>query len=78
MPDDRPTESTSPETLDIPESPTKLWMLWAPEAQSWVRSIDDARGGCTFLVATSEATAVRAAEHQDDVYDVFCVPIRVK
>lgn len=56
--------------------PSALWMLW--NGSGWVVSADDAPGGETFLVATSEREAIEAANYQDHVYGVNCVPVRVK
>jgi hypothetical protein len=66
-----------------PEIPGELWMLMnrndscEPEG-GWVRSFDDAPSGETFLVAFSEKEALAAAAHQNELYFLNCVPVRVK
>jgi hypothetical protein len=61
-----------------PEPPAELWMLWLPDSDRWVVSFDEARDGTTFLVCMTEEEALRAATHQNDLYDLECVPVRVK
>jgi hypothetical protein len=63
--------------------PAELWMLRNTDGEghdggSWVLSIDAAREGDTYLTCFSEAEAVAAAAHQNDNYDLDCVPVRIK
>jgi hypothetical protein len=69
--DNEGTPIEAPATL-----PPELWMLWRGEG--WVVSLDDAPGGETYLVATSEREARIAAEYQNDMYELNCIPVRVK
>lgn len=61
-----------------PKIPDELWMLHDTLDGSWIVSIDDATEGNTFLVSLSEAAARAAAAHQKELYDLDCVPVRVK
>jgi hypothetical protein len=62
--------------LSVPTIPAELWGLWG--GKTWVNSVDDAPGGRTILVAMSEREAVAAAEHQERLYGVTCIPVRLK
>jgi hypothetical protein len=66
----------------LPEPPAELWMLWNPPGDgdegSWVPTIDDAPGGETFMTCLDRDSAQKAAAYQNDMYDLFCIPIRVK
>lgn len=58
-----------------PQRPTELWLLW--DGDRWVPSWDEAPGGFTALASFSREEALAAAEHQKQVYDVDCIPVRV-
>ena len=60
----------------FPDIPRELWMLW--NGKRWVVSSDDAPGGETFLVSTSENEAKEASDYQNRMYGLNCVPVRVK
>jgi hypothetical protein len=62
--------------LATPRIPAELWMLW--DGGGWVRSIDEARGGPTYLAARSKGEAEKAAVHQSELFGVDCVAVRVK
>jgi hypothetical protein len=64
--------------LVFPDPPAELWMLWLPESEAWVVSVDDAPGGPTYLASLGEEEAKAAAEHQEYLYGIRCVPVRVK
>jgi hypothetical protein len=66
------------QTPPQPEPPAELWMLWCPDSHRWVVSFDEARDGITFLVCMTAEQALRASSHQNDLYDLECVPVRVK
>lgn len=70
--------ATTGERATDPAIPAKLWLLWSEGNENWVCSVDDAPGGCTLLVSTSEGEAKRAADYQNDLYDLGCRPVRVK
>jgi hypothetical protein len=59
------TES-SPATVATPPIPDELWMLWT--GSDWVRSIDP----------LGEVDALAGADHQNAMYDMDCIPVRVK
>jgi hypothetical protein len=67
---------------EIPEIPDELWMLWHPASEDgpghWIPSVDDVPMGATFLASTSRSDAETAAEHQNAMYDLDCIPVRVK
>lgn len=58
--------------------PDELWMLWEVNSGCWVVTVDDAPNGETYLVAFSESEAQAAARHQDETYQLDCVPVQVK
>lgn len=66
--------------MPLPEKnaiPGEIWLLWVYPAGPFVVSIDEARGGTTYLAAFSGREAIEAAMHQRDVYDVDCSPVLV-
>lgn len=56
--------------------PDKLWLLRITDNGNWCRAVDD--GGDDLLCYTSLANAKAGAEHQADLYDIVCKPVRVK
>jgi hypothetical protein len=64
--------------LVFPDPPSELWMLWLPETETWVVSVDDAPGGPTYLASLREEEALAAAEHQEYMYGIRCVPVKDK
>lgn len=61
----------------VEPKPAELWLLRSTDRGCFVLSVDDARGGPTRLACFSEAEAIAAADHQRDLYDIDCVPVRV-
>ena len=64
--------------LPIPVIPDELYMLWMPGPEKYVRSIDEARGGPTYLVAFGEAEISAARDHQFRMYSIESIPVRIK
>jgi hypothetical protein len=75
MSDREPERGVAVRNPQKDDMPGELWMLW--HGSGFVRSVDDARGGETFLVSRTKAAAAAAAGHQRETYDVHCIPVRV-
>lgn len=58
------------------EIPEEVWLLRHRDGGGFVNAIDDS--GDDLLAYTSENAAKRGAEHQNEMYDLDCGPIRVK
>lgn len=66
------------DTIKAPPVPDELWMLWVIDSSKYLVSIDEARGGTTYLIAFSKTEAEEAARHQFEQYFVESIPVRVK
>ena len=60
--------------------PGQIWAFWNIPAGRWMTSGFVAPGmpGQTFLWAMTEAEAVAAAENLSRLFQLDCVPVRVK
>ena len=54
--------------------PASLWMLWT--GATWVRALDGRTDD--HLVYTDGGKAILGMVHQKQVYDIDCIPVRVK
>ena len=61
----------------FPKKPRRLWMLWCPEINDYVRAVDDPPGADAFLCATSKKDAIALKGHQEDGYEIESVVVKV-
>ena len=55
----------------------ELWMLWSPTLGIWGLASDDPDPYEALLCATSFDAIVALQRHQQDLYEITLVPIRV-
>ena len=71
------TATTIDVTVALPSPdkvPASLWMLWTGDA--WVRALDGRTDD--YLAYADGGQAILGMVHQKQVYDIDCIPVRVK
>ena len=62
------------QTAEIPTRPAELWEIWSTAQNGWVVGLDQ---GVEIMVCMTEEQAQYAADHQNDLYCVDCIPVRI-
>ena len=57
--------------------PQKLWMLWNVDSKCWGIAFDDPPNSAAYLCSLSEKDARKLCDHQLELYDIRCYPVRV-
>lgn len=66
-------------TNNKPVLPDELWGLWNLQTGGWVPTIDESGGAQDpILVLLSKSDADLAAKRQNDLWELACVPVRLK